>query len=296
VGDSEIILWENLGEERMAVEELKREILELLEKDVEFRYAVAGYIGLSEILKRMDRFEENQSRLWEGQNRIWEEIRGLREGQEKLWENQNRLWENQSKLWENQGKLWEEVRSLREGQEKLWENVNKLWEGQNRLWEEVRSLREAYNKLALEQERMRRYMVKGFRELSRALGVTFEDHAAAFLEAMLQEMGYVEAKVERKYLLYEGEVIEVNMFCDEPLVVGEATVSVMSPGEAEEEVKKLIKRIKMVEDKYGRKPYLAVLSVARVTPEAMEALKTLAEKYGIKLVLGRDIEEEALRE
>jgi hypothetical protein len=33
---------------------LKRKFLSLLEKDVEFRYAVAGYLGLSEILKKMD--------------------------------------------------------------------------------------------------------------------------------------------------------------------------------------------------------------------------------------------------
>jgi len=36
------------------METLKREILELLDKDVEFRYAVAGYLGLSEIMKKLD--------------------------------------------------------------------------------------------------------------------------------------------------------------------------------------------------------------------------------------------------
>ncbi|MEM1569214.1 MAG: hypothetical protein QXG56_00620, partial [Candidatus Bathyarchaeia archaeon] len=72
--------------------EEKLKILRSLEEDLEFRYAVAGLIGISEILKRMDRFEENQEKLWE-------EVKSLREGQEKLWENQE--------------KLWEEVKSLR---------------------------------------------------------------------------------------------------------------------------------------------------------------------------------------
>jgi hypothetical protein len=36
------------------MEDLKREFLELLDRDLEFRYAVAGYLGLSEILKRLD--------------------------------------------------------------------------------------------------------------------------------------------------------------------------------------------------------------------------------------------------
>jgi len=157
-------------------EKLKREFIELLERDREFRYTVAGYLGLAEILKRLDRLEE-------GQTKLWEEVRGLREGQKRLWENQERLWENQEKLWENQNRLWEEVRELR-----------------------------------LEQGKMRRYMVSGFRSLSRALGVTFEDHSASFLEVMLEEIGYPEARVEKKYLVHQGEVMEINLFCEEPLV------------------------------------------------------------------------------
>ncbi|MEM4287862.1 MAG: hypothetical protein QXV97_03520 [Candidatus Caldarchaeum sp.] len=51
--------------------DLKRELLRLLEEDEEFRYAVAGRIGILEILKRLDRLEE-----W--QNRLWEEVRDLR--------------------------------------------------------------------------------------------------------------------------------------------------------------------------------------------------------------------------
>jgi hypothetical protein len=31
----------------------------------EFRYAVAGYLGLSETLKRLDSLEESMKKLWE---------------------------------------------------------------------------------------------------------------------------------------------------------------------------------------------------------------------------------------
>ena len=72
---------------------LREEFIELIEKDKEFRYVVAGYLGLSEILKRLDRLEEAHNKLWENQNRLWEEVKALRGGQEKLWENQNKLWE-----------------------------------------------------------------------------------------------------------------------------------------------------------------------------------------------------------
>lgn len=42
---------------------LKEEFIELLDKDKKFRYTVAGYSGLLEILKGLDRLKEGQSKL-----------------------------------------------------------------------------------------------------------------------------------------------------------------------------------------------------------------------------------------
>ncbi|MEM1575139.1 MAG: hypothetical protein QXF09_04345 [Nitrososphaerota archaeon] len=138
---------------------LKKNFLKLLDKDIEFRYAVAGYLGLSEILKRLDSLEEGQNKLFEGQKRIWENI-------EKLWENQNRLWEEVRELREGQNKLWEEVKELRESQ-------NKLWENQNRLWEEVRGLREEqikHSKILEEHSEILKEHSRILEEHSKALG------------------------------------------------------------------------------------------------------------------------------
>jgi hypothetical protein len=85
---------------------LKRELLDLLEKDVEFRYAVAGLLGISEILRRLDKLEESLVRLWE-------EVRNLRVDQGKLWEGQSRLWEEVRALRESQHRLLEEMRDVR---------------------------------------------------------------------------------------------------------------------------------------------------------------------------------------
>jgi hypothetical protein len=189
-------------------EKLKREFIELLERDKEFRYTVAGYLGLSEVLKRLDKLEE-------GQVRLWKEVR--------------------------------------------------------RLWKEVRQLRVDYSRLV-------KYVRVGFGDLSRALRVTFEDHSASFLEVLLEEMGYPEAKVGRKVLVHDGEAVEINLFCEDPLVVGEATVSVESVEEAEREVEKLLKRVEVVEKKYGKRPVLVVLSVARTAPGVSERLEDLAKK------------------
>jgi predicted nuclease with TOPRIM domain len=237
-------------------EKLKREFIELLEKDVEFRYTVAGYLGLSEILKRLDRHESHileilkrLDRLEENQEKLWEEVKALREEQRKLWEGQNKLWEGQNKLWEGQSKLWEEYRRLRD------------------------------------------YVKAGFRELGRVLGITFEAHAASFLEVLLEELGYPDARVEKKYLVSDGEVVEINMFCERPLVVGEVTTHVATKDGARAEIEKLLSRVRLVEERYGRRVMLAVLVVSTATPEAHEELRRLATEHGIRLVFGREIEE-----
>ncbi len=63
----------------MALKDLKSRILKLLREDEEFRYAVAGLIGLEEILKRLDRHEVELTKLREDMNRLIEDMNRLRE-------------------------------------------------------------------------------------------------------------------------------------------------------------------------------------------------------------------------
>jgi len=253
------------------VEKLKKEFLELLEKDVEFRYTVAGYLGLSEILKRLDR-------LGEGQNKLWEEVKNLREGQNKLWENQNRL--------------WEEVKNLREGQNKLWENQNRLWEEVRKLWIEVKGLRENQEKLWIEVKELRedqRKLRVSFESFGRALGVTLEDYTASLVKLMLEDMGYPDVEVGRKPLLFNGEIYEINIFCEEPLTVGEVTLYIGDLDEARRELEKLQKRIEVAEKVTGKKATLKILAVANTSKEILDYLKTATKKQNIKLVYGKEL-------
>ncbi len=72
----------------METAELKAKILRLLKEDEEFRYAVAGLIGLEEILRRLDRQEAELVKLREdmllGFRRHDEELARLREEMNKL--------------------------------------------------------------------------------------------------------------------------------------------------------------------------------------------------------------------
>ena len=150
------------------MESLKREFLELLEKDVEFRYAVAGYLGLSEVLKRLDTIAEEQRalreeqvRLREEQTKIWREIQGLREEQNKIWREIERFREEQTRIWkeiesfrEEQTRIWKEIQSLREEQTKTWEEIERFREEQTKIWREIQGLREEQAKFREEQTKI----------------------------------------------------------------------------------------------------------------------------------------------
>ena len=98
---------------------LKDEFISLLEKDREFRYAVAGLLGLEEVLRRLDRNEQ--------------ELVKLREDFNKLREDMNKGFRRHD----------EEIAKLREDMNKLREDMNK---GFRRYDEEIAKLREDMNK------------------------------------------------------------------------------------------------------------------------------------------------------
>jgi len=84
--------------------ELKSKILKLLKEDEEFRYAVAGLIGLEEILKRLDRHEAELVKLRE-------DIKELRENMNKLREDMNRLREDMNRGFELVNRHISEIRA-----------------------------------------------------------------------------------------------------------------------------------------------------------------------------------------
>ncbi len=232
-----------IGLARGMSEKLKREFIELLEKDVEFRYTVAGYLGLSEVLKRMDKMEERMLaleermlKLEEGQNKLWEEVRGLREDQNKLWENQNRL--------------WEEVKSLREGQERLWESQNKLWENQNRLWEEVRDMRVTLNRMAVTLDR---------------LTISVEEEALSFIRHNVKERLGIDIPLDRVFI--DSKEINIYGASGDLCVVGEATVRLGT-----NLIEELIEKVNLIKSKRPelmRKRLIKVIYADYATPDAI---------------------------
>jgi len=253
----------------MSEASLEDQFLELLKKNEKFRLAVASYLGYNEILRKLSEHDEKF-------NSILEEIKLLREDQNKLWENQNKLWEEVRALREGQKRLWEEVKALREEQNRLWEGQNRLWESQNRLWKEVKYLRAEVD------------------SFGKAVGRTLEDYTAAFVRVILEDKGYSKEKVNirKTTIIHDNKIVEIDIFNEDPLIVGEVTTYLDTVEQAKEEINKILYDKEVVERKFKRKVEMKILAVANVPSNVLEELKKLTKDNEITFIFGRELVQE----
>ena len=80
--------------------EEKRRFIKALEEDAEFRLAIVGLLGITDVQSSIRELTSAVRELVNGQGRILEIMK-------QLLENQNKLWDSVKQLLENQGRLWE---------------------------------------------------------------------------------------------------------------------------------------------------------------------------------------------
>ncbi|MCS7140534.1 MAG: hypothetical protein N3F04_05555 [Candidatus Nezhaarchaeota archaeon] len=215
------------------MERLKKEFLELLEKDLEFRYAVAGYLGLSEILKRLDVIAE-------GQVKIWSEI---------------------AKLREEQARTWSEIERLREEQAKMWEEIKALREEQARTWSEIERLREDFNsmyrQLDLRLTRVERTLEK--------ITVDVEEEARIVVKHRLKEIGY---DVDVTSLILPELELNIYGVLGDLCIIGEASVRASSS--VIDEINQKIEKLRRVHPDKLRPRIVRVVYVGLALPDLLE--------------------------
>mgnify|MGYP000091245039 CR=1 FL=1 len=261
---------------------LKEEFLKLLEVDVEFRYAVAGYLGLLEVLKRLDSISQEQVKLREEQVRLREDFKELREEQIKLREDFNSLREEQIRLREDFNSLREEqirlreaFNELREEQIKLREDFNSLREEQVRLREDFNKLREDFNEMLGEIKLINMRLSRVERTLEK-LTVDVEDEARSIVKHRLKtELGL---DVELTSLSLPD--LEVNIYgtAGDLCVVGEATVR--AGPSLVDELKRKVEVLKSTYPDKLRPKLIQVIYTSLPLPELIEE----AKKKGIWLL------------
>jgi len=290
------------------LESLKREFLELLERDVEFRYAVAGYLGLSEVLKRLDTIAEEQRALREEQTKIWREIQGLREEQTKIWREIERFREEQTRIWkeiesfrEEQTKIWREIQGLREEQAKfreeqtrIWEEIERFREEQTRIWKEIQGLKEEQVRLREEQkktweeiERLRSDMERGFELVNRHIsalgarwGLMAEEAFREGLRGLLEEE--LGLRVER-WIAYDEEGYVYGypseLEVDVAVVDGRTILVEVSSHVRPSDVFEFRRKAEVYERKVGVKPHRLLM----VTPYADDAALRAGMRLGVEI-------------
>ncbi|MEM2084198.1 MAG: hypothetical protein QXP60_06555 [Nitrososphaerota archaeon] len=232
---------------------LKEDFLSLLEKDKEFRYAVAGYLGLEEILKRLDRHEEELIK-------ISKEIAGLREEQIKLREEQASLRREQIKMREDFNKMLEVIKNLQN-------TYYELRKGQKRLEEIYESFRAS--------------MLYGFSEVSKFADISFEEFVRKFLSEYLRKLKILPEEESLKKAIVDKE--EINMFFENPLIVGEIT----SYAEDIKEIEKLIRKIEVVRKKYNKEPMKFLIILTVPNKSLAENLEKIAKENEIEIIIGK---------
>jgi hypothetical protein len=236
-----------------ARDRLKSRILRLLKEDEEFRYAVAGLLGLEEILKRLDRNEQ--------------ELVRLREDMTKMFEKHE---ERFARIEEEIGRIWQELAKLREDMNKLREGMMKGFERHDR---EIAKLRED--------------MMRGFELVNRHIsaigarwGIMAEDAFREELRGILEkEFG---VKVERWIARDEdgivygfSSVIEVDIAIKD----GKTMLIEISSSVDKSKVAAFLRKAQLYEKKTGIKPERLIM----VTPYADENAIEAAKEVGVEV-------------
>ena len=137
-------------------------------------------------------------------------------------------------------------------------------------------------KLGETAEKLTLVIFSEFCRFSRFAGIPFEVFVKHFLEEYLRRTGILMKGVRLKKGFINGE--EINIFCEDPPIVGEVTAY----AESKEEVEKLFRKVKLFKEKYGVEPkkFLIILSVSK---KVYREIKKISMKNGIELIVGKRV-------
>jgi len=225
------------------------------------------------LLEEMKKIAQEQTKLRVDFTKIVEEQKSLREDFNKLSEEQKRLREDFMQLRVDFTKIVEEQKSLRE-------DFNKLREDFNKMLLEISELKKGYGRLERRIESTFNAMISGLTDLSKYAGLTLEDFTRKILENYLKGMGVLPSDRSLRSETIDSE--QIDIFCEDPAIVGEVTAYAESTKEAE----KLLKKASVVRQKLGKEPkkYLLVMTTNK---QVYKDIQKISEENEIELIVGR---------
>ena len=262
-------LIEELSKELEAHPELAKSIAKKLIEYIEPELSLAYQI--SKMVDQITKFVEEQTK-------IWQEIKAIKEEIQKIWEEIKELKEEQTRLKEEQTKIWQEIKAIKEEQVKLREDFNKMLSTIRELQVQQGRMERKFERI---YEGLSASILYAFGELSKFAGMTFEEFVRRFLTDRMVRAGEIPEGRELRREVIDGE--EVDLFLEDPLIVGEVTAH----AESAEEIDKLLRKVERIREIYGREPR-KILVVETAKKEVAKELRERAEEEGIELVIGRE--------
>ncbi|RSN74979.1 hypothetical protein D6D85_07110 [Candidatus Methanodesulfokora washburnensis] len=265
----------------LSAEEKKR-FLKSLDEDKEFRYAVAGYLGIGEILKRLDSLEESMVKLWE-------EVRSLREDFNTSKSDMSTLKSDVSVLKSDVGTLKSDVSVLKSDVSTLKEDVSTLKSDVSTLKSDISTLKSDVSMLKSDVDTLKSdvsilksdmsTLKKDVSTLKKDVGdirttldrltLTVEDEARSVIKHRIKRDLNIDIELDRVFI----DEREVNIYgaVNDICVVGEATVRLGT--KLIDELLDKIELIKHERPDLLRKKIIKVIYTDYAVPDAVESAR-----------------------
>jgi predicted nucleic acid-binding Zn-ribbon protein len=199
--------------------------------------------------------------------------------EERLAKVEERLTRVEERLEEHDRKFYEVIEELKVHRAKLEEHDRKF----NEIIAELRDLRRVSNEHTVMLRNMQGMMIHGFAQMGKFAGISLESLVRSILTNVMRDNGELPKDKEITSITIDGE--EIDIFCDDPLIVGEVT----SYADSIDEVSKLIKKVKLVRDRFNKEPKHVLLIITNIKRDVYDDMLREAESNGIEVIIGKRV-------
>jgi hypothetical protein len=113
--------------------------------------------------------------------------------------------------------------------------------------------------------------------------VDFKAFVRSVLTNVMRDNGELSKDKEITSITIDSE--EIDIFCDDPLIVGEVT----SYADSIDEVSTLVKKVKLVKDRFNKEPKRILLIITNIKRDIYDDMVREAESNGIEGIIGKRV-------
>ncbi len=293
--------------------QLAKFIINLIKTNPEVRRSIHEIIGEDVLLNEIRKFNEVLTNIFEDLNQkldiIVDDLKNTHEkGNEKFeqifqrFAEQDKKFEQIFQTLKDHQKILEEhtaeLRKIREDmnqrfaeQDKKFEQIFQRFAEQDKKFEQIFQTLKEHGKDNKEFKRTIELLFTKIDELGQTLGITFEDFVRINLTKILQREKILpySKKLRSVHLRDESEIVnigskdvEIDLYCEDPLIIGEVTEAINNWGKIE----KLIRRIKFVSEKFGKTPKYSFLITKKISlnNDDLKRFQDIVKEYNIIVI------------